>query len=363
MATASRLVSETPVSPSLVENIHRLQQIYTCWFPTLRPVEIVAEHLPPAADRPESTFALFSGGVDSFHTAITEAPRLTGLLYIRAMDMLEQDQALIDSVIGHLSSAAAELSLPLALADTNVRQFSEPWADWATQYHLMAPAAVAHVASDGITLLLATADRSYRNLYPWGGHPLTSPLFGSDRVAIEPIGWGSRRIDRATALGDHQVALDHLRVCWRNPNGEFNCNRCEKCIRTRIALALVGALDRCPTLQSPIGVDEVLRTELNEVTVDHWRDALAFAAERSIEHELIPAMRRCVDAYESSSAKSRLTVDLNGLLEAEDGHEFLLPNRERIFDTMWAHHARWLTGQTLRRLPGRLGARFRRRRR
>lgn len=48
-----------------------------------------------------------------------------------------------------------------------------------------------------------------------------------------------------------------LRVCWQNPDNAYNCCRCEKCIRTMLALEALGGLDQCPTFPLPLTEDIV----------------------------------------------------------------------------------------------------------
>ena len=71
------------------------------------------------------------------------------------------------------------------------------------------------------------------------------------------------RPQKVRALAEHQVALDHLRVCFKNKNGAYNCGRCEKCMRTMIALAGANALERCKTLPSRLDPRDVRRLPIN----------------------------------------------------------------------------------------------------
>jgi hypothetical protein len=58
------------------------------------------------------------------------------------------------------------------------------------------------------------------------------------------------RFAKTKLVAEWDTALQNLRVCNKIPyrtkteQGTLNCGRCEKCIRTMVALAALGALDR-----------------------------------------------------------------------------------------------------------------------
>lgn len=73
---------------------------------------------------------------------------------------------------------------------------------------------------------------------PWGSHPVTDPLWGTEAVEILHHGLEARRLDKLECLAGDAEALALLRVCPRNT--VYSCGVCEKCLRTRVALRLLG---------------------------------------------------------------------------------------------------------------------------
>src|SRR5216683_2225878 len=60
-----------PVDPGLFETAHQLMQIWKCWYPNLSLIHIGADVEPiPPRNVAGKTAAFFSGGVDSFFTAL-----------------------------------------------------------------------------------------------------------------------------------------------------------------------------------------------------------------------------------------------------------------------------------------------------
>jgi hypothetical protein len=93
----------------------------------------------------------------------------------------------------------------------------------------------------------------YAEIGPHASSPLVDPMWSCDNQQVRHF---SCRVDRAekirTICDLMPEALTFLRVCWQNPNGAYNCGRCEKCLRTQMQLEIFGMLERCPTFESPL---------------------------------------------------------------------------------------------------------------
>ena len=73
-------------------------------------------------------------------------------------------------------------------------------------------------------------------------------------VAVEHADATFRRDGKVRAIADHPMVRRHLRVCFSPKTETGNCSRCEKCIRTMIALALCGRLDDCETFDRTVTI-------------------------------------------------------------------------------------------------------------
>jgi len=81
-----------------------------------------------------------------------------------------------------------------------------------------------------------------------------------------------------------------LRVCWQNKELAYNCGRCEKCLRTMIALHLAGALSRCRTFNRPIDVQRVHYLRFGD-SMYFWPELLAELERRPADAALAEAVR------------------------------------------------------------------------
>jgi hypothetical protein len=73
----------------------------------------------------------------------------------------------------------------------------------------------------------------------------TDPEFSDEALTIVHDACSATRADKTVFLSGNDLALRYLRVCPGAKNdGQFNCCRCEKCLRTMIALYACGTLEQ-----------------------------------------------------------------------------------------------------------------------
>jgi hypothetical protein len=78
---------------------------------------------------------------------------------------------------------------------------------------------------------------TYRELGPWGSHPLTDRLWSNGCTELVHDGAGNRRTEKIERIARDQRLIDNLIVCWMEPNR--NCGFCGKCLRTMTAFRLL----------------------------------------------------------------------------------------------------------------------------
>jgi hypothetical protein len=126
--------------------------------------------------------------------------------------------------------------------------FSDQFADWE-HYHGAALASVAHLLAARFCTVYVPASQTYAYLGPLGSHPLLDPRWSSESVELVHDGCEASRIEKIEHVAAEPAARHWLRVCWENRGGEYNCGRCEKCLRTMVAMDALGGLnafDRVP---------------------------------------------------------------------------------------------------------------------
>jgi hypothetical protein len=116
-------------------------------------------------------------------------------------------------------------------------------ADWAYIVYGCALASVGLVLEKRYARLLIASCWGYKDLRPWGSHPLTDPLFSTSQVRIIYHGAAFDRIQKTEFIAKFDLVLQALRVCWKEES-DTNCCACNKCYRTMATLEILGVLGR-----------------------------------------------------------------------------------------------------------------------
>jgi hypothetical protein len=135
-------------------------------------------------------------------------------------------------------------------------------------------AAVALLFPRRLTSVSIAASCDVLDPVPWGSHPLLDGNYSTSAIEVRHEGFDLTREERIAALASWKDSLPHLMVCAQGPleEGQKNCGRCEKCLRTMVALMLAGSL--APPAPFPLEIDphliEEIRVRAGAITF--WRN-------------------------------------------------------------------------------------------
>ena len=285
MALRDPLRLELPISEQLLSNVPMIQDILGSWAqhaevergttPAYEPVPVDATpRTPSQAARSGAVASFFTGGVDSFYTALKHRDELTSLIYVHGFDVALDAPELRARVGQGVRQAAAELGLPLLEVETNVRSFSEGCLYWE-DFHGSALASVALLLSGSFSRVYLPATMTYALLSPLGSHPLLDPLWSTESLELVHDGCEATRRHKLGVLAECEPARKWLRVCWENRGGAYNCGQCEKCLRTQAELRLLNLSGAFASLP------EIALSDLEQVPIrfggSQWRAALRAA--------------------------------------------------------------------------------------
>jgi len=234
--------------------------------------------------------------VDSYFTILKRLEEITTLILVHGFDVPLDQVELREKIAQRIRQAAAELGKPLIEVETNLRAMSDPYACWPTHEFGAALASVAQLLAPQFHRVYIPASLSYRDLGPCGSHPLIDPLWSTEEVEVVLDGAESHRLLKVEKIAANETVLKSLRVCWENPAGEYNCGRCEKCLRTMIELRLHGALERCTAFDNPLDMRWVARMDVQNVYHRIFVvENLKAAREAGKDSELIRALQDALD--------------------------------------------------------------------
>ena len=192
MHLGAALKVEGTVSADLLVHLEHIQEIYSSWYSTLHKVPVQAT---PVAVAPAQTSsgAFFSGGIDSFYTALKHQKTLDRLIFVHGLDISVNDAPLHTMIAAKISEAATELGITLLKVETNQRRLLDVYAGWNKNSHGAALAAVALALSPQLRRIYIGATHPYNVMMPHGSNPVLDPLWGNGQVELIHDGGESER--------------------------------------------------------------------------------------------------------------------------------------------------------------------------
>lgn len=249
---------EGAISAQFLRNQQQLMDIFSGWFARYRPVAIQAPSLRPVlpVKTAERVGCFFTGGVDSFYSFIKHRAEITDLVFVHGYDV-DLDDLPRRAAISAMGRALAEATgVRFIELETNAIRLFRDFGRWGLHAHGYGLGSAARHLAGQLQRIYIPSSFSHAELMPWASHPQTDPLFSDERLQVMHDGCEAGRVDKIRMLAASPLALRHLRVCWERVAGEYNCGRCEKCLRTMTSLQALGVLAQCATF--PPQVDERL---------------------------------------------------------------------------------------------------------
>jgi hypothetical protein len=256
------LVISGIVSPVFLQAVPLFQRIFRSWDPSYQEVPVHVDGTEPDGPARQLGACFLSGGVDSFYSLLSHSDAVSHSIFIHGFDIPLAERDLRERLVAPIRNAAAQLRKPLIEVETNLRDFVDPYVPWD---HCNGPAlvSVALLLSAQFSDLYAGATHPHAAPFPWQPPAGLTASWSTEGVrVINDDGHGVSRVDKVAAISRSEVVLRTLRVCWENPGGAYNCGRCEKCLRTMVALRLAGALERCTTFARPLDLFALARLQL-----------------------------------------------------------------------------------------------------
>jgi hypothetical protein len=240
----SRLALKAPLDSRWLRNCADLLMVLQEWwgYPRLLPDAPPGGHEQATAGT--KTALLFSGGVDSFYTLLNCPERIDDLVTVLGFDTKIDDVLRNEAIEKSIREVAATVGKRLIIIRTNMREHAlYRGISWEIA-HGGAMAAIGHLLPPEIGRLLISSSRPYDYMEPWGSHWRTDPLWSSGGLTIAQFGGEWKRYEKLRMIAAEPILRRHLRVCWENRTPTGNCSLCDKCLRTRLALAQCGELDK-----------------------------------------------------------------------------------------------------------------------
>jgi hypothetical protein len=228
------LADDIAISPTLLKQLEELQDIYCCWNSGLNKTTVQGGMLLPSTSH-QAVGCFYSGGVDGAYSFCKHKAEVTHLITLAGFDIISSEESWHNLVLKNKTTAET-MGVSLVDINNNFRQFSEKRKISIYFQHGLVLAGIA--ISLGFSKTYIPSSFTMDDLFPWGSHPITDPLWSIEQRRIVHDGAEISRSGKIKFIADYSNVLNNLQVCWGNI--DHNCGTCSKCLRTRAALFLFG---------------------------------------------------------------------------------------------------------------------------
>lgn len=234
----------------LYENMLEAISLYATWYPNLvSSIEIKADELRSfvSVGDKQKVMSFYSGGVDSlFNIAGRLSENLLPVdvcVLVRGMDISIEDEELWEKVSHSLKlNLDGWENMGMISVETNARLFQPQGVDWTSTGFGPILGAISNFLSKGFSDSIIGSYGLYKDLEPHASGPLIDRLWSSGSIDIKHYSPRYSRLDKIRIINEETPELlRYVRVCWKNPDGEYNCGICEKCLRTKVELYIEKA--------------------------------------------------------------------------------------------------------------------------
>lgn len=229
-----RIEDSMTVSSKLHRQLTEIQSVYTSWNESLREITIEA-YTEPIEELYSNVGCFWSAGVDSSHTLLRNLNQVTHLIMLGGIEVRGNTSDAWRQSVENQSTFCRLIGKELIPIKTNAKQWIEKRKiSWSFAQGLVLGSMGSLFRCKQIFI---GASHTYSELFPWGSHPLTDPMWSTE--STELIHYGAiRRSQKIIELSKNDHFLNNLQVCWNSPH--HNCGECSKCIRTSIVLFLLN---------------------------------------------------------------------------------------------------------------------------
>ena len=263
-----RIKIDAPISPEIKDGLINSMRCLIDWHGGDRKVIKIEAPIEPEVaflDKPERAAALFSGGIDALAMVrdnhlnfASDHPRhiKDGILVYGVLEGENEYDPSFQNVVKAVDTMAEDAGIELIQVYTNAyahfRDLDADFSFWRFEYHGSFLAAIAHAFAPRFSYASIASTYDFANLEPWGSHPLLDPLYSTTSLKVRHENAALSRLEKTKLVGEWDVALKHLRVCNEKESyseGNYNCGKCEKCVRTMTAFLSLGLLDQITTFR------------------------------------------------------------------------------------------------------------------
>ena len=162
-------------------------------------------------------------------------------------------------------------------------------------------------------------------------------------------GCEATRVKKTALVAQSETALKNLRVCFFKPEEVINCEKCEKCLRSKANLRAVGALDRCTTFKQPLDLEALANVKIShDINYRCYQATLQTVKMNGSDPDLADALNKCINWYKYSKLSEKVNNEMVPFMESSIGNNLLKMRRNTFFRYLWQANPGWMSREVLK---------------
>lgn len=283
-----RIRIEGEICPLLKANLRTVTRLIRNWYGPQRVAPVIEAKTGSGVDSGSQlghAASFLTGGIDGLATLrtnrlnvpVSHPASIRECLMVYGMNPESDNRPeSFEKAIESLRAVAADANVRLVPVYTNIRELDENIRFFLHEFHGAVLAAAAHACSSGLHMVYIASSADIPHVMPWGSHPLLDESYSSFNLRVRHDGILFSRLKKTRIVSEWDAALHSIKVCTENWPGE-NCGKCEKCLRTMLALMVMGALEHSQAfLADDVSADQITASVRikNVLRLAHYQDLL-----------------------------------------------------------------------------------------
>lgn len=343
----TRIHVEGDICPHLLDNLYEAMGWLYGWYEySGLPIRLEArkrDNRKTLHTVPPRSAIFLSGGVDSLaclshnlnHYPPADPLRVSAGVYVYGFDVGGQEPtfdspkalATLAGVEKVLSPLCDKLQLDYIRVKTNIRHLDDTPGFWGEQFCGAAISACGQALGNQFShfFLSSSGRKIMKNTVfsPFGNHPVLDHNYSSEQVHIQHYQCRlDSRLERIRIICNNVDILDSVRVCFFPPEDKLNCERCEKCVRTKLGLYALGKLQQARSFSMPLQAEDIRRVDISsDASFSNYMEIKALLQQQNDRTEFIGEIDKLLQRYRKWKAWKEET-NLKGTLKKLDRRFF-----------------------------------------
>lgn len=304
------LIIHGSISKKMYEGMQEIMKIMSSWDLDLHVINIKADRLIEDTQKSKNIGLFFSAGVDSFYSYLknknSNDEKVTHFIIVNGFDIDLRNKQLWDLVSSHIHEIAKIENIEVIEIESNIHNLIEPIMKW-DYTHGGCLAAVALALRNNLKRVFIASSLTADDQIPWGSNLFTDKLWSTEKLEFVHDGVEATRTEKIkNQISLSPLALEHLRVCYMNEKGKYNCGKCEKCIRTLINFKLANINYDIKSFPNSIDIEDLKRFKISSFSgYRSQNENLMFLKKYNIDKEIQDILQEKISDWEKTYKPSK----------------------------------------------------------